>query len=169
MNKTKRIQSEVAIYVFLCGCRVPKSKLKPAPIEIRQKCKTSCGHSVAARIHICHKHFTRIDYRIGVCRVCGKSFEWREKGGLPPTCEDHKGPAITAKIRRSIKKNTRKDGRESAQLPPFRNPDCIHYFDCLDRAARGNGKLCCSGCTRFEGEQWIDYGVQRREWSEAVV
>jgi hypothetical protein len=163
MNKYKRLQPLKIIYVFECGCRVEKRHLKPALIEIRRKCKNSDGNSVQARIHICHQHFTRIDYRIGICRMCGKPFEWRGLGGLPPTCEEHKGPKITTYLRKSVAKNHRKDGQESAQMAPFRNPDCIHYFDCLDLAARGNGKLCCSGCTRFDGEQWIDYAVQRRE------
>jgi hypothetical protein len=170
LTKNRRLQPEKIIYVFAeCGCRVEKRHLKPAPIEIRRKCKNSYGHTVTARIHICHEHFTRIDYRIGTCRVCGKFFEWHHGGGLPPCCPEHAGQSQTAKLRRSVAKETRKKGRESARMPPFRNPDCVYYSDCLDLAARGDGKLCCTGCNRFKMESWIDYGVQRREWSEAVV
>jgi hypothetical protein len=169
ITKNRRLQPEKIIYVFAeCGCRVPQSKLKPAPIEIRRKCKNSNGNSVSARIHICHKHFTRIDYRIGICRMCGKPFEWRENGGLPPTCEEHKGQKIITYLRKSVAKNHRKDGQESAQMAPYRNPDCIHYFDCLDRAARGNGHLKCKGCQKFAAVPWIDYEVQQREISDLI-
>jgi hypothetical protein len=93
-------------------------------------------------------------------------------GEVPIRCKKHAAEAKEAARRKANKKRyLPKDDvpMEIAKFPPFRNPDCVHYSECLDRAARGNGHLKCAGCRKFEAVEWVDYEVQRREWSEAVV
>lgn len=50
------------------------------------------------------------------------------------------------------KKQIVKKLAQSIELVPKRNPDCKHYHECLERAAKDNFLFACRNCAHYDNE-----------------
>ena len=143
-------QPDEIFYVFCgCGCRVKKEYLRPAPIEVRRRILNSHGKTMAPTVHLCHKHATPLEYRVGVCIECGKEFQFKHSGVMPCYCPDHQG-------QRKPKGYSGNSGVEDPGRNPFREISCTKYFACMDKAVESGLGLDCGGCSKLELGFWLD-------------